>query len=121
MKPTEDFLELLHPKDKDTRPFQYLWVFDPATNKAHIEPGSNNNVAEFPIHQDMAEDISHPDRQHGYAVRIKNGWRIFDEEMEEVDPFVKKCVHEALEGKHPHPGLPHILYHGDPRSKHAHR
>jgi hypothetical protein len=121
MKPTNDFTHLLHPQESSYHPFQYVWVFDPTDHKVSIEDSSPKDAKEFPLHEHMLSELKHPDREHGYAIRIKNGWRIIDEELREVDPYVMKRVLEALNHEEPTPPLPHTRYHGDPRSKDAHR
>ena len=111
----EDFKNLLPPKEaKDKRPHMYLWVFDPETNHVHVEDGKSDHPANFPLHGTMAEHVTHPDRVDGYAFAIKNGWRIVDDELGEVDGYIKERVKKALQGEHPAPPLPSIRYHGDP-------
>lgn len=116
MSVPEDFKQLLAPKEaKDKRPFQYLFVFDPETNKVHLQPEKDGDQ-DFPMHHEMAEHIHHPEKVQGYAIAIKNGWRILDETLSEVDPYIREQVKRALAGHHPAPPLPHLRYHGDPRS-----
>jgi hypothetical protein len=108
----EDFKDILYPKTAaDKRPLQHLFVFDPETTQVHLDHAKGND---FPIHEHLAEHVTHPDRVEGYAIAVKNGWRILDAEMREVDPFVKEQVKKALRGEHPAPPLPSIRYHGSP-------
>ena len=114
----EDFVSLLPPKEaKDKRPMQYLWVYDPETCKVHIEDSRHEHPADFPMHGHMAEHVTHPERVDGYAVAIKDGWRIFADDLSEVDGYVKERVKEALRGEHPAAPLPNLRYHGDPAAK----
>jgi hypothetical protein len=108
----DDFKSILYPKTaSDKRPLQHLFVFDPDTTEVHLDHAKGH---EFPLHEDIAEHVVHPDRVEGYAIAIKHGWRIVDADMHEVDPFVKSQVRKALEGEHPAPALPSIRYHGSP-------
>lgn len=113
----EDFKSLL-PKqatpEKDDRD-DYLWVYDPETTHVHLEKEKGDHPAHFPLHEEMATHVTHPERQQGYAWAIKGGWRIEDEFSKRVeDPFLLKRIREALRGKHSAPPLPHIRYHGNP-------
>jgi hypothetical protein len=73
-----DDFKALFPKlatEPDTSPIYYLWVFDP-------------------------EKVPHPERIHGYAYRINDGWRITDWEHRPVgDPHVKELVRKELRGE----------------------
>jgi hypothetical protein len=116
----EDFVALLPAKvAKDKRPLQYLWVYDPETDRVHIEDAHNEHPAHFPLHDEMAEHVTHPERIDGYAISIKNGWRIVNDHMKEVDGFIKEQVLAAIRGDHPTPPLPSIRYHGDPAPQSA--
>lgn len=92
-------------------PFQYLWSFDPTTNKVHIMDSAGKHPADYPHHSDI--EIHHPDRVDGYALPIKNGYRIFNSDLSESDPYVTHQVKAALQGRDD-PTLPAIRYHGDP-------
>jgi hypothetical protein len=110
-----DFQALLPPKEaKDKRPLEYLWVYDPETTRVIVQDAKGEHPADFPLHEDMAEHVTHPDRIDGYAIPIKNGWRIIADDLSDVDGFVKERVKDALQGKHPPPPLPSIRPHGDP-------
>lgn len=107
-----DFGGLLPKVAKDKRPFSYLWVFDPDTSHVHLEKQRSDHPADSPVHREMAKHVTHPDRVHGWAIAIHDGWRIFDDDMQEPDPYVKDKVEKALKGEHPALPLPSIRYHG---------
>lgn len=119
----EDFKRLL-PKQaaphKEDRPIGYLWVYDPDTTEVHLQDEKGDHPAHYPTHAEMAQHVTHDDRQQGYAWSIDGGWRIEDEFSKKItDPFLLKRIHEALRGEHPAPPLPHVRYHGDP-NQHPH-
>jgi hypothetical protein len=93
------------------KPFQHLWSFDPSTSKVHILDAAGKHPADYPHHSDI--EIHHPERIDGYALPIQNGYRIFNSDLTEADPYVTQKVKEALEGINS-PSLPSIRYHGDP-------
>lgn len=99
---------------RDTRPFTYLWVFDPQTREVVLEDERGDGMANYPMHKTMAPHIVHAERTEGYAVAIEDGWRIFDDDFEQPDPYITEKVRLALEGKHPPPPLPNVLPHGSP-------
>jgi hypothetical protein len=97
----EDFYELL-PKVAEVAggPVYYLWVFDPATGTVRVENTDGVSRANQQYHLDLAQEIPHPSRIHGYAYPIRGGYRITDwEHKPVVDPFVKHQVVRALDGQ----------------------
>lgn len=83
------------PSDKN-KTLYYIWVFDPEDGEAHVHK-TDGNVLDHPSHADLARKHPHPERVHGYAHRIVNGWRIFDWTFKPVkDRYVFKKVHAAL-------------------------
>jgi hypothetical protein len=113
-----DFKALL-PKvaeaEPDDRPHEYLWVYDPQEDKIHLEQGHTDHPAHFPVHREMATQVTHPERQEGYAYSIVGGWRITDDMHKKIeDPHMLKLIRASLRGEHPAPALPNIRYHGDP-------
>lgn len=101
--------------EKDDRPIYYLWKFDPVEAKVHITHNENRHPAEHVTHHSWATHLTHPDTIHGYAYSIKGGWRITDDDHNEVkDPFVVRRVLAALKEEHPPAPLPRIRYHGKP-------
>lgn len=108
----EQFSELLPKTAKDKRPFSYLWVFDPDTAHVTLEKQRSDHPADSPIHRDMAPHVTHPDRAHGWAIAIHDGWRIFNDDMQEPDPYIMDKIERALKGVHPPGPLPNIKYHG---------
>ena len=91
--------------------FQYLWTYDPSNGRVTLKDSASDHPADFIYHSDI--EVHHPDRIDGYALPIKNGWRIFDSDMSETDPFITQRVKDAIQGL-TSPLLPQIRYHGDP-------
>jgi hypothetical protein len=98
---------------KDHRPFSYLWSFNPETREVVLEDEEGDGKADYPVHEEMAPHIVHPDRVDGYAIAIDDGWRIFTDDMDEPDPYITNQVRKALRDKHV-PPLPQVLPHGSP-------
>ncbi len=91
--------------------FQYIWSYNPETSQVHLIDADGNHPADFPHHADI--EINHPDRVDGYALPIKNGWRIFNSDLSESDPYITQQVKNAISGLTSYE-LPSIRYHGDP-------
>jgi len=82
-------------------PPYYLWVFDPTTGKVITEHNEGVDPLSVHTHEDLARLVSHPSRIHGYAYRIKGGWRITDWEHKPVnDPYVVREVVNSLDQAH---------------------
>jgi hypothetical protein len=78
-------------------PVYFLWCFDPFNDKVIIEHNDWRDNAQHIDHRDLAEKVPHPERVHGYAYRLKNGWRITDWEHRPVDDsHIFHLVHEGL-------------------------
>lgn len=95
----QDFASLLpkQARTPDRGPIYYLWVFDPHTAKVHLEHNEGRHHADHVDHRDLAKRVPHPDRVHGYAYRIKNGWRITTWEHRPVDDaHILESVRKAL-------------------------
>lgn len=110
-----DLKELLPPRpEDDDRPVYYLWTFDPQDGHVYLDHNEEKHPAHHVTHDDLAPQVTHPETVHGYAYSIKDGWRITNDERDEVDPYIARRVLKALKGEHPEPPLPHIRYHGAP-------
>jgi hypothetical protein len=97
----EDFRELLPRVARLNAPLYYLYVFDPQTGTVTIENTEGKPRAEHKYHAELAEEIPHPGRIHGYVYPIQGGYRITDWEHRPLtDPFVKRRVIQTLEGQH---------------------
>jgi hypothetical protein len=98
----EDFKALL-PKlaaEPESGPLYWLWVFDPHEDKVHLEHNEDRHPADHIDHSHLASRTPHPDRVHGYAYRIKGGFRVTDWEHRPVDdPHVRQLVERALRGE----------------------
>ena len=117
----EDLKELLpHLSAEHDKDEEFLWVYEPPTEqgqegKIHLANARTDHPADFPTHEDVAPEVTHPDRMEGYAYSIQGGWRITDAEHHKVeDPYLKRLILSALRGESPPPPLPHIRQHGDP-------
>lgn len=99
MEIPEDFIALL-PKtgaSSESGPIYWLWVHDPFNDEVTLEHNEDRHPAEHLDHSHLAERVPHPDRVHGFAYRIGNGWRITDNEHRPVsDPHVFRLVEKAL-------------------------
>lgn len=81
-------------------PVYHLWVYDPSEDKVHLEHNDGRHAAEHIDHSHLALRVVHPDRIHGFAYRIRGGYRITDWEHRPVkDVHVLRQVKNALEGK----------------------
>jgi hypothetical protein len=98
----EDFASLL-PKlsaEPESGPIYWLWVYDPHEDKVHLEHNEGKHRADYVDHGKLAERIPHPDRVHGFAYKIRDGFRITTWEHRPVDdPHVLQQVERALKGE----------------------
>jgi hypothetical protein len=79
-------------------PVYYLWVFDPDTGEVIVEHNEGVDPIEVHDHGDLARLVANPNRVHGYAYRIRGGWRITDWEHKPLgDPFILKRVVKSLD------------------------
>ena len=97
----QEFIELL-PKissDGADDPIYYLWVYDPQEDKVRVEHNEGKHRATKIDHGRLAEETPHPGRVHGYAYRIRGGYRITDWDHSPVsDPHIKVLVQDELAG-----------------------
>lgn len=86
-----DFLSAL-PKlsvASEDGPVYYLWVYDPDSDDVILEHNEDKHHADHVDHADLGRRVPHPERVHGYAYRIKGGWRITTEDHKPIkDPHV---------------------------------
>lgn len=98
-----DFRDLF-PKlaaEPDDGPIYYLWVYDPHEDKVHVEHNEDRHPADHVDHSHLGERVPHPDRVHGFAYRIRGGWRITTDDHRTVDdPHVLEAVRLKLKGEH---------------------
>jgi hypothetical protein len=95
---SEDFADLLPKVASLNGPLYHLWVFDPEKDRVIIETPEEKPRSEHRYHVDLAEDVPHPERVHGYAYPIKGGWRITDWEHRPIeDPHIKQVVKRTLD------------------------
>src|SRR5450755_3024481 len=74
-------------EDEDDRPLYYLWTFNPVDGEVYMDHNEDKHPAHHVTHDDLAPHVHHPEKVHGYAYSIKDGWRITDDEHKEVkDP-----------------------------------
>jgi hypothetical protein len=81
-------------------PIYFLWVFDPHEDKVILEHNEDRHPADAIDHGILAEKVPHPDRLHGFAYRIKGGWRITTDDHKPVDDaHVKELVRKSLQNE----------------------
>src|ERR1019366_5104391 len=112
----EDFQSLLPPKQAAEEPYigplYWLFSFDPQTAKVVLIHNEDTHPAHHKTHDEIAPEITHPNRVDGYAYKIRGGYRITDIEHRPVDDaFITKRVLTLLRGHTPKEPLPHIPYH----------
>lgn len=96
----EEFSRLLPKVAGLNGPMYHLWVFNPEDGSVLIETPEDKKRVEQRYHAELAEDVPHPDRVHGYAYVIRGGWRITDWEHRPIeDPYIRNTVARALDGK----------------------
>ena len=95
----EDFRNLL-PKlaaEPDPGPVYYLWVFDPHNDRVILAHNRDKKPADHADHVELAKQVPHPERVHGYAYRIRGGWRVTTWAHVSVDdPHVLEVVRKKL-------------------------
>lgn len=85
---------------KPGQPLYYSWVFDPVEGVAHICDDHEKPRRHKDHHKGLSEKVNHhPDRVHGYAYRIRFGWRVTDTNHQAIDHFVRKAVAKAIREK----------------------
>lgn len=85
---------------KPGQPIYYSWVFDPVEGKAHLSDDHKRERRHKKHHGELAEKVGHhPDRVHGYAYRMRVGWRVTDEKHHPVDRFIMKQVVKSVKEK----------------------
>lgn len=79
-------------------PVYYAWVFDARDARVHLSDDHEKPRRDKDHHDGLAKKVNHhPGRVHGYAYRIRGGWRITDVEHKAVDHFVAKQVVKSIE------------------------
>lgn len=101
MKPSQDFLDLFpKPEGGPSGPVYWLWVFNPVNGVTLAKNNQDAPRADTITHSDLAEEVDHPDRLHGYAYPIRGGYRLTDWDHRPVgDPFIVKSVLAAINEK----------------------
>ncbi len=85
---------------KPDEPLYYAWVFNPDSGEATISDDHKRERRHKKHHIELADKVGHhPGRVHGYAYRIRFGWRITDTNHHPVDSFVKRAVATAIREK----------------------
>lgn len=93
-----DFKALLPPTGIDyDGPIYHLWVFHPEDDTVSVHSHKGVHPADHVTHSQLRQVHHHPETIHGYAYRIRGGWRITDDEHHPVDdPHVVEKVIKAL-------------------------
>lgn len=96
-------------------PIYWLWSFDPTDGHVVVHSNDGAPRAQAKTHDELAPEITHPERLNGYAYKIQGGYRITTDDHKKLeDPYVVKAVLSALKGEQPKKPLPHIRHHGMP-------
>lgn len=75
----------------------YAWVFDPQQGTVQLSDDHKRERRHRGHHTELADAVNrHPNRVHGYAYRLHNGWRITDWEHKPVDKFIVHRVLDAI-------------------------
>lgn len=94
----EEFSDLLPKVAHVEGPEYHLWVYNPQDDSVLIETPADKPRIEQRYHAELAEDVPHPNRVHGYAYPLRDGWRITDWEHHPVeDPHIKTVVRRTLD------------------------
>lgn len=81
------------------KPLYYRWTYDPDAQDVELVHNDEKRRSEAEYHLEVGQRHG-PHHQHGYAYRIKGGWRITDwEHKPEKDPNVKQRVIEAIRNR----------------------
>jgi hypothetical protein len=63
---------------KPHHPIYYSWVFDYRTGEVHLSDDHHKERRHKNHHKDLSDRVGHPEKLHGYAYRIRDGWRLTD-------------------------------------------
>lgn len=78
-------------------PVYHLWVFHPEDDSVSLHNNHGEHPAEHITHGQLRQRHHHPETVHGYAYRIRGGWRITDDENHPIrDPHIVERVTQAL-------------------------
>lgn len=88
-------------------PLYYRWALAPSTGDVILSHNHEAHPARVRTHTDLAAEVNEPGASHGYAYRIKGGWRLHDYDHKAIeDPFVHAQVVKALGRREGLPALP---------------
>lgn len=88
MKIPDDIRNLFQSKTaapKSKKVLYYLWTYGANTGKVLLDTDDSRPRKDHRYHEHMGEDHEDTDLIHGYAYRIKDGWRITDIEHNSLD------------------------------------
>lgn len=83
----------------DVKTLYYSWLFFPKDASVELHHPGETDRANRKYH---LEHNSDPDTVHGYAYRIKGGWRVTDWEHKTCDKYIANQVISAIERKEAH-------------------
>jgi hypothetical protein len=69
----------------DGRPIYLLWVYDARTDRLYIDHNENKHPAHHVTHDELAPHANQTRCVRGFAYSIKGGWRITDDEHDQVE------------------------------------
>lgn len=83
-------------------PLYYRFVIQPSNGKVTLRHHLEGHPADSNYHGQLAQEINEPGLVHGYAHRLKDGWRILDYESRPfTDPWVQRQVNKRLAQEEP--------------------
>lgn len=78
-------------------PIYYRFALKPSDGSVLLSHNQEGHPARVRTHADLAQEGNEPGMVHGYAYRIRGGWRLHDYEHRPLtDPFVKAQVSKAI-------------------------
>lgn len=78
-------------------PLYYRWTYSPKDDKVHIRHNEMGHPVDIQTHSDIEDWLGEKGLIHGFAYKIKGGWRLTNDEHRAVDdPFISKQVIKAL-------------------------
>lgn len=87
------------------QPIYYMWVYSPTTGHVTLAHDEESSRANQEYHLELRERRHEEDLVHGYAYRIKGGWRITDWEHKPfLDRHGRRVIVESIHKREGHGG-----------------
>lgn len=71
--------------EPDDRPDYVLWVYDASNGRLYIDHNENKHPAHHVTHDELAPHANQTKYVRGFAYSIRAGWRITNDEHDEVE------------------------------------